>query len=138
MIKQVKEENAHEEERFISKSRQGTAHCTTISLIFKRLLLILFLKLVCLFPFFYSFFFNTFFAKHWPKKDIQVCAVIQCLLHVYLPFVFTDKYWRNSHNRRRFFIEFAAQKGFDPLVAANWKNRYNQVKRTRYRRKNRN
>ncbi len=25
-------------------------------------------------------------------------------------------------NRRNFFIEFAAQKGFDPLVATNWDN----------------
>ncbi len=26
------------------------------------------------------------------------------------------------HNRRKFLIEFAAQKGFDPLIPENWKN----------------
>ncbi len=43
-------------------------------------------------------------------------------LHANLPFVFTGKYWKDTHNRRKFFIEFAAQKGFDPLVAENWNN----------------
>ncbi len=37
-------------------------------------------------------------------------------------FLFTEKYWSNANNRRKFFVEFASQKGFDPLVAANWKN----------------
>ncbi len=45
------------------------------------------------------------------------------ILRVYLHFVFTDKYWSNdAYNRRNFFIEFATQKGFDPLVAVNWEN----------------
>ncbi len=62
------------------------------------------------------------------------------MLHVNLPFVFTGKYWSDSHNRRNFFIEFAAQKGFDPLVAINWENiRYkeilNQVKRKKENKK---
>ncbi len=36
--------------------------------------------------------------------------------------VFLEKHWSNAHNRRRSFIEFASQKGFDPLVAKNWEN----------------
>ncbi len=32
------------------------------------------------------------------------------------------KYWTNHDNRRKFFVEFASQKGFDPLVPENWKN----------------
>ncbi len=51
--------------------------------------------------------------------------------------VFTDNYWSNAHNRRKFFFEFALLKGFDPLVAVNWKNiRYRdmikQVKRKKH------
>ncbi len=44
------------------------------------------------------------------------------MLHVNLPSVFPENYWRDAHNRRNFFIEFAIQKGFDPLVAVNWEN----------------
>ncbi len=44
------------------------------------------------------------------------------LFHDYLPFIFTEKHWNNAHNRRNFFIKFASQKGFDPLVAVNWEN----------------
>ncbi len=53
-------------------------------------------------------------------------------MYIYLTFfAFTEKYWSNAHNRRKFFIEFAVQKGFDPLLAVNWKNiRCKQVKRT--------
>ncbi len=29
-------------------------------------------------------------------------------------------YWRGIENQRKFFIEFASQKGFDPLVPENW------------------
>lgn len=29
-------------------------------------------------------------------------------------------YWQDWRNRRRFFSEYAARKGFDPLNAANW------------------
>lgn len=29
-------------------------------------------------------------------------------------------YWNNIENRRRFFQEFAAERGFDPLQAENW------------------
>ncbi len=43
-------------------------------------------------------------------------------------FLFTDKHWSNAHNRRKFFADFASQKGFDPLVAVNWKNvRYKEM-----------
>ncbi len=38
------------------------------------------------------------------------------------PFIFTDNYWGNVHNRRKFFVEFALQKGFDPLLPENWNN----------------
>ncbi len=49
-------------------------------------------------------------------------------------YLYTDNHWSDAHNRRKFFIEFATQKGFDPLVAINWENIQNteiikQVKR---------
>ncbi len=58
-------------------------------------------------------------------------------MQYYLPFVFIDNYWRNAHNRRNFFVEFALQKGFDPLVAVNWENIQNteiikQVRRKKH------
>ncbi len=31
-----------------------------------------------------------------------------------------ENYWRSTENQRKFFIEFATQKGFDPLVPENW------------------
>ncbi len=31
-------------------------------------------------------------------------------------------YWRSTENQRKFFTEFAARKGFDPLVSENWDN----------------
>ncbi len=37
-------------------------------------------------------------------------------------FAFIVNYWSDAHNRKNFFIEFAAQKGFDPLLAENWEN----------------
>ncbi len=43
-------------------------------------------------------------------------------LFIYLSFVFIGNYWNTVHNRRKFFVEFATQKGFDPLVASNWEN----------------
>ncbi len=46
----------------------------------------------------------------------------QIIPHVYLLFVFTENYWSDAHNRRKFFIDFATQKGFDPLVPINWEN----------------
>ncbi len=36
--------------------------------------------------------------------------------------MFTENYWSDALNRRKFFIEFATQKGFDPLVPENWRN----------------
>jgi len=32
----------------------------------------------------------------------------------------TRHYWANRENRRQFFLDFARQRGFDPLIAANW------------------
>jgi len=32
----------------------------------------------------------------------------------------TKGYWQNVENRRKFFIEFAKEKGFDPYDASNW------------------
>ena len=29
-------------------------------------------------------------------------------------------FWQDIENRRRFFLELAAEQGFDPYVAANW------------------
>jgi len=31
-------------------------------------------------------------------------------------------YWLRIENRRKFFCEFAAERGFDPLVVENWQN----------------
>lgn len=31
-------------------------------------------------------------------------------------------FWKSSENRRKFFIEFAQEKGFDPMVPENWHN----------------
>ncbi len=31
-----------------------------------------------------------------------------------------EGYWKSTDNRRNFFIEFASQNGFDPLVYGNW------------------
>ncbi len=51
-------------------------------------------------------------------------------MHINLLFEFIGNYWSNTLNRRNFFIEFATQNGFDPLVAINWENiQYKQVKR---------
>ncbi len=33
-----------------------------------------------------------------------------------------ENYWRSTENQRKFFIEFASQKGFDPLIPENWDN----------------
>ncbi len=50
---------------------------------------------------------------------MQVCIVNS----TYCMFIFfTGNYWNNAHNRRKFFIAFASQKGFDPLVAVSWEN----------------
>ncbi len=35
-------------------------------------------------------------------------------------FRYLGDYWRSTENQRKFFIEFASQKGFDLLVPANW------------------
>lgn len=35
-------------------------------------------------------------------------------------FDLTETQYANETNRRRFFEEFAASKGFDPLIASNW------------------
>ncbi len=58
--------------------------------------------------------------KQWPKKAVQVCVVK--IKYCVFTLTFVENYWNNVYNRRKFFIEFASQKGFDPLVAANWKN----------------
>jgi hypothetical protein len=29
-------------------------------------------------------------------------------------------HWRIAENRRKFFCDLAATKGFDPLIASNW------------------
>jgi hypothetical protein len=31
-------------------------------------------------------------------------------------------YWMSIENRRKFFIEFAQEMGFDPFVPENWNN----------------
>eukprot|EP00026_Physarum_polycephalum_P006164 Phypoly_transcript_06205.p1 GENE.Phypoly_transcript_06205~~Phypoly_transcript_06205.p1 ORF type:complete len:493 (+),score=80.24 Phypoly_transcript_06205:134-1480(+) len=39
-----------------------------------------------------------------------------------------QNYWRTKANRRKFFLNFAKAKGFDPLVASNWYARYKEIK----------
>ncbi len=34
--------------------------------------------------------------------------------------MFVGNYWKSTENQRKFFIEFASQKGFDPLELKNW------------------
>ncbi len=58
--------------------------------------------------------------KQQPQKNIQVSTLL--IPHAQLLFGFTDKYWSDANNRRNFFIEFALQKKFDPMVTGNWKN----------------
>ncbi len=59
----------------------------------------------------------------------------KCCMFIFL-FKFTDKYWDNVHNRRKFFSEFASQKGFDPLVAVNWENvQYREMVKVRRKKK---
>ncbi len=67
------------------------------------------------------FYFNNILDTVIAQKK-RPSMYIQYKLCAYLPFVCTDNYWSDAHNRRKFFIEFASQIGFDPLVAANWKN----------------
>jgi len=31
-------------------------------------------------------------------------------------------YWKIRENRTKFFLDFAAEKGFDPYVPENWRN----------------
>ncbi len=51
---------------------------------------------------------------------------------------FTEKHWKSATNRRSYFIKFAIQNRFDPLVAESWENikrkeMIKQVKRMRER-----
>lgn len=34
--------------------------------------------------------------------------------------IIPGKYWNNAQNRRKFFDDFAAKRGFDALIAENW------------------
>jgi len=31
-----------------------------------------------------------------------------------------ENYWTEKDNRRKFFVDFAKQNGFEPLIAENW------------------
>ena len=35
---------------------------------------------------------------------------------------YIGNYWEKTHNRRKFFVQFARKLGFDPLCAADWYN----------------
>ncbi len=37
-------------------------------------------------------------------------------------FLLLENYWKSTDFQQQIFIEFAAHKGFDPLVPDNWKN----------------
>lgn len=34
--------------------------------------------------------------------------------------MFTENYWQDKKNRRKFFENFAREKGFDPLDSHSW------------------
>jgi hypothetical protein len=34
--------------------------------------------------------------------------------------LYTGKFWADSKNQREFMLSFAREKGFDPLLPANW------------------
>ncbi len=86
--------------------------------------------------FFFSFN-NMFLSQQHPNKDIQVCT-FNSKYCAYLFSLYIGKYWSNAHNRRNFFVDFATQKGFDPLVAINWENiQYREIlKQVRRKKKN--
>ncbi len=51
--------------------------------------------------------------------------------------LFLESYWKSIHNRRQFLVEFATQKGFDPLVPENWGDvSYKEIKREVYEKNN--
>lgn len=39
------------------------------------------------------------------------------------------KYWEHAENRRKFFLDFARDHKFDPLVAKNWYSVSNELVR---------
>lgn len=62
--------------------------------------------------FFVLIFYNTF---------LRFLIVIPCYSkNVSITLYFIDKYWLEFSNRRKFFENFAKEKGFDSLVPANW------------------
>ncbi len=75
---------------------------------------------MCIFPF-CCFFFSRFGKSNTPKTT---SAYVQSTVNTARLFTCSiqGNYWSIAHNRRKFFVDFATQKGFDPLVAANWKN----------------
>ena len=42
------------------------------------------------------------------------------LLFYFVSFHISGNYWNNDDNKREFFKQFAAKRGFDPLIATNW------------------
>jgi len=42
----------------------------------------------------------------------------------------TKERWNSSRNRKAFLLAFAKQMGFDPMVAANWRNQRYTLKGT--------
>ncbi len=41
-----------------------------------------------------------------------------------------ENYWKSRDNVRKFFVEFASKKGFDPLVAENWRKVKGELSKT--------
>ncbi len=54
------------------------------------------------------------------KRHKRVDGIFIQLNTIYQLIYILDNYWRSTENQRKFFIEFAAKKGFDPLVPENW------------------
>lgn len=59
------------------------------------------------------------FDSHSVKK----CAIYKRIYNVILILILillTDQRWGKIENRRKFFEDYAKEKGFDPLVPHNW------------------
>jgi hypothetical protein len=55
---------------------------------------------------------NNMHEKKWKQ---QCCREDSKLIRL-----FTERYWANLQNRRKFFDEFARENNFDPLIPDNW------------------
>jgi hypothetical protein len=56
-----------------------------------------------------------------PKKLVHLASALPSTPHPFCCiYLLAGNYWDDPKRRRKFFIEFAKEKGFNPLVAENW------------------